>query len=150
MIGNFLGAFLGETGEEQGTWKTFTWKVVIFPRSNEWLIILNHMFFLYEKTSECFKQRKCQSFISSNYTYICGVFVGKKHMRFPCFQSHLVDTNFSQSQVLTWSEGPAIGGAFHVGVEAPPAMCFPWRIGWFLIRCVTFMTLLYFNNDLLI
>ena len=147
MIANFRGAFLGETGETGHLW------CVKNPRSNEWLIVLNHIFFLYEKTSECFKQRKCQSFISSNYTYIyiSVVFVGIKHMKFPCFQSHLVDTNFSQSQVLTWSEGPAIGGAFHVGVEAPPAMCFHGGLDDFSSdESRSWLYYIYFNNDLLI
>lgn len=32
--------------------------------------------------------------------------------------SHWLTLSATRSQVLTWPEGPAIGGAFHAGIEA--------------------------------
>lgn len=76
------------------------------------------MYFLYgkiEKRVKVFNPATCVSIFLQIYR-LSVVWLAKQME--PCFLSHWLTLSATRSQVLTWSEGPAIGGAFHVGVEA--------------------------------
>lgn len=69
-----------------------------------------------EKRVKVFKPATCVSIFLQKVYWLSVVWLAKQME--PCFLSQWLTLSATRSQVLTWSEGPAIGGAFHVGVEA--------------------------------
>ena len=69
-----------------------------------------------EKRVNVFKPATCASIFLQRVYWLSVVWLAKQME--PCFLSHWLTLSATRSQVLIRPEGPAIGGAFHAGIEA--------------------------------